>query len=233
MTRWAAPLILLLTGCPGTDTVTSGRDVLWEHFPFDGNRTWEFRSDSGAQYEIVATTRPDDPENELSDEDTNVYWIDFTVDCVGADPECVDGEFIKALAFSSDVRDGVQIHAYDQGNSIIPYDPPLLVTPKDNVVGEVTQTNTDNSNWSSTLMGYQPCTDIVRMQGTDFERANCAARFVIEDGDNDPDTNSGVTGDLWVARGIGFVGFSLEGQEEVWGLSSLVCEPDEECNGEW
>lgn len=232
MTRWAAPLILLLTGCPAQDNFGVSRDTLWEHFPFDGNRTWEFRSDSGADYEIVATTREDDPENELSDEDTNVYWVDFTVDCVGSDPTCVDGEFIKSIAFSSDVREGVQIHSYEE-TATITYDPPILITPKDNTVGETNTTATDGANWASTLVGYQPCTDIVRMQGSDFERPNCAAHFLIEDGDTNPDTNAGLTGDLWVARGLGFVGFSFEGTEEIWGLSGLVCEPDEECNGEW
>ena len=38
----------------------------------------------------------------------------------------------------------------------------------------------------------------------------------------------------WVAKGLGIVGISLEGDDgAIWGLSKMVCEPLEECNGQW
>lgn len=233
MVRWIAPMVLLLTGCPATDQFTPGPEVLWQHFPFDGNRTWEYiSSDLEVTYKLAGTTREDDPDPEVS-EDFNIYHVDFATKCVAADPSCVDGELVRTIAFSSDVTNGTLIHKFQQGSLDITYEPPLVLAPDDTAVGEVYETITDGQKWSTTLVGFETCEGIVHMQGADFAASNCSAHLTLADGDANVDTNQGLTGEYWVAKGLGIIGIKLEGDEATWGLSKLECEPAEECNGQW
>ncbi len=234
MMRWSAAFVLLLTGCPAQDGITGGDIELWQHFPFDGTRNWEYISSNlDLSYKLAGAMRPDDPNPDVS-EDFNIYHIDFSTDCVAADPDCVDGEIIRTMGLSSDVSNGTLLHTFSQGTISIDFDPPMVVAPRDGQVGLVTETITDGVTWSSTLLGFEPCDGVVFMQGSDFEKSNCSAHFVLSDGDNFPDTNYGLAGDYWVAKGLGIVGISLEGDDgAIWGLSKMVCEPLEECNGQW
>lgn len=235
MTRWSAAFILLLTGCPAQDQFTTDGLELWEHFPFDGTRSWEYISTNlELDYKLQGDMRPDDPDPEVS-EDYNIYHIDFTQNCVNPDSGCVDGQLVRTLGFSSDITNGTLIHTFNQGSVNIEFDPPLVVAPKEfDTVGQTEDTSTDGITWSSTLVGFEPCSNVIAMQGSDFEKSNCSAHLTLSDNDNFPDTNYGLAGDYWVAKGLGIVGISLEGDDgEIWGLSKMDCEPLEECNGQW
>lgn len=234
MKRWSAPFILLLTGCPPQDNIDVSGNELYQHFPFDGVRAWEYISDDlELSYKLAGNMREEDPDPEIS-EDYNIYHVDYSTNCVAADPDCVDGEIIRSIGFSSDVSNGTLMHSFVQGTVNIDFDPPLVISPKEVKVGEVTTTDTDNTTWSSTLIGFETCEGVVYMQGADFERSNCSAHIQLSDGDNFPDTNYGLAGDYWVAKGLGIVGISLEGDDgHIWGLSKMDCEPLEDCDGTW
>lgn len=234
MVRSIVPLLLpLLAGCIPEDGITSGSEVLWQHFPFDGLRTWEYVStDLEVTYKLVGTMREDDPNPEVS-EDYNVYHVDFTTKCVAADPSCVDGGLVRTIAFSSDVSNGSLIHKFVQGSLDVDYDPPLVIAPDDVNVGESYETITDGQKWSSTLVAFEPCDGIVKMQGDQYAASNCSAHLQLTDGDANSDTNQGLAGDYWVAKGLGIIGIKLEGDDGTWGLSKLECEPAEDCNGQW
>lgn len=233
MKRWSLPLLVLAAGCGPQDNIATSGEELWQHFPFDGVRTWEYIStDLSLSYKLIGQMREEDPDSEVNAEH-NVYHIDYSTDCVAADPECVDGEVIRTVAISSDY-DGVWIHTFAQGSATVTFDPPLVVAPDEVKVGEVVETTTDGIKWNSVLVGFEPCDGFVRMQGESFKASNCSAHLTLSDGDNNPDTNYGLAGDYWVARGLGIVGISLDGDDgAIWGLSKMICEPDDDCNGEW
>lgn len=236
MIRWTAPFVLLLTGCPTKDQILPGGESLYEHFPFDGVRTWEYIStDLEISYKLKGDMRADDPNPDVS-ADFNVYHIDYSTKCVAADPDCVDGALVRSIGVSSDVTNGVLIHSFVQGSVDISYDPPLVIAPRETKVGQEIETFTDGITWTSTLTGYETCEGIVNMQGDQFTSANCAAHIVLEDADSNADTNYGLAGEYWVSIGLGIIGLSLEGDDgQIWGLSKLECEEsdDRTCNGEW
>ena len=232
MIRWA-PVFALIAGCKPPDNITGGGIELWEHLPFDGTRTWEYISSNvDIPYKLVGRMRPDDPDPDLS-ADFNIYHIDFTKDCVQPDPGCIEDDPVRTLAFSSDVSNGILVHSFEQGGVVVDFDPPLVLAPKDVDVDEAVETVTDGATWTSTLLGFEPCEGIVNMQGSQFEATNCSARLLLQDGDNLSETNYGLPGDYWLSKGLGIIGIQLDGEDDVWGLSSMVCEPEEDCGGRW
>ena len=237
MIRWTASFaaLLMLAGCPAPPPSVGG-EGLWQHFPFDGSRTWEYIStDTDLSYKLVGKMRAEDPDPEVS-EDYNIYHIDYSTKCVSADPDCIDDEIVRTLGISSDVTNGTLLHNFSQGSADLTFDPPLVIAPKESKVGEAVATATDGTTWNATLIGFEPCDNVVRMQGDDFAIANCSAHLLLEDADTNPDTNYGIAGDYWVAKGLGIAGISLEGDDEhVWGLSKLTCEEtdDRSCDGTW
>lgn len=216
-----APLVWLgLMGCKPPGIILQPTD-LWDMFPFDGQRTWEYQSTNvDLPYKLIATSNlePDKKGN------INIYTVQYWTECVGADPECVDGEVLYQIKWSSTVTDGTQIHAYDVGNGFIELDPPLLLAPEEGMLrDDVVETETGGQLWTSTYKGIQSCP--IAMTA---EWDQCAVLEVVTEGDGAP-----IAGTYWVTRGNGTAALELAHEEGQWQLASIDCEPLEDCDGTW
>jgi len=219
---------MLLAGCAPPDNYEFSGTIVWDLFPFDGNRTWEFiNTDETVTYKLKAQTRPGDPDSELSDL-YNIYRVDYMTNCVASDPSCVEDEIIRTVGWSSDVQNGVLIHSFQQDSWDVVYDPPIQVSAPEMLVDETLTTVTDGFNWTSTLVGFEHCP--VHMN-VDWG-PNCG-HFTLDDGDGDELSNFGLSGDYWAIKGQNVVSLLLLGETGDWQLSESSCEPDEECRGDW
>jgi hypothetical protein len=229
MIRWTASLTLVLAiGCTPDDQYQLGGLTMYDLFPFDGNRTWEFiNEDKAVTWWLRAETREEDPIDDLVEGHT-VYHVDYTKYCRGEDENCTEGDLVRSIGWSSDVNDGVLIHSFTQGPAELTYDPPLQVAGREMNVGDVSETTTDGYNFTSTLVAMEFCpVEINNDWGP-----NCA-HFRIEDGDTDPVSNQGLVGDYWAVKGLNVVAIDLEGDFGAWGLQTHECTPDEDCRGDW
>ena len=226
MSRSFLLVLPLLAACGSPQEPESAPTPVWDNFPFDGSRTWEFvNTDATVPYKLVAHSDgiPDE-----AFEGHNVYPVTYSTDCVTGD--CED-ELLRTIWWSSDIVDGVLIHAYEEGSWSPTYEPPLRLSPPDSTFDTPIETITDGFEWTSRLEAFEHCP--VHMN-TDWG-PDCA-RFVVEDGDDEAWTNEGLTGTWWAIKGVGVVAFELEGETGRWQLSGFECEPtedDEECVGVW
>lgn len=211
---------LALFGCGGPGYTYGGSEV-WQLFPFDGTRTWEYIStDTSLSYKLLVTSIG---EAEAID-GTNVYTLDYTTECVAADPDCVDGEILWKLRWSSDPTDGVLIHAFDVGAGMQDIVPPMQMTFDTMKKGEVAETTTGGANWTSTMLGTESCPIAM---AANWEECGLF-EVAVDAGDGFP-----MAGKWWATKGNGVAAMELATQTGRWELSDLACEPIEECDGNW
>lgn len=224
----------LLLGCPGPGPILSGV-VTYELFPFDCARTWEFTStDTSLAYKLVATS--DTPPETLQD-GTNVYTVQYATDCLGSDPECVDGEVIRKIQWSSTVGDGVYLHGYAIGDgAITKFDPPLqlalenmtkVVDPENPGPTEFAETITNGATWTSVLAEIEACP--VKMS-VDWDE--CYRFDVTTDGGD----GAPIAGSWWAIGGQGVVAFEVAGDTGAWQTSSVKAVESDDmgaCDGDW
>ncbi len=234
----AALAVILLTGCPPKQNPYSyGGTLMYEMFPFDGIRTWEFvNTDEELSYSMIATMREQDPEAKEPKDGVPRYTIDYAKHCRGADPDCYEGEIMRTITWSSDLTEGVRIHDYEDTNGLIEFGTAIQLAPSEMERDDVEETKTDGYTWTSTLIGAENCP--VRMN-VDWE--DCM-HLVLDDGDGDDTTNTGLVGDYWAIAGFNVVAILLTAdittgpEDEEWGqweLTDHECEPLEDCDGNW
>jgi hypothetical protein len=210
--------LLVLAGCPSPPIVLNGVPI-WEMLPFDGQRTWEYTStDLELPYRLVASSILE-PEKKG---DRNIYSVEYLTDCVGADPDCVDGEVIRRVKWSSDVLDGVFIHAYDDGGGYIDLDPPLHFAEKEMLRDESVETETAGALWTSTFLGIEECPINLTASWPECARMELTSN----NGDGFP-----LAGTYYLTAGNGTAALQLSTEEGLWELSSLDCQG--ECDGTW
>jgi hypothetical protein len=210
--------LLVLTGCPSSQPILGGTPV-WEMLPFDGQRTWEYTStDLELPYRLVASSVLE-PEKKG---DKNIYSVEYWTDCAGADPECVTGEVLRRVKWSSDVLDGIFIHAYDDGNGYIDLDPPLHFAEKEMLRDEAVETETAGALWTSTFRGIEECPIKLTASWPECGKME----LTVSDGDGYP-----LAGSYWLTAGNGTASLQLATEEGQWQLSSVDCEG--ECDGTW
>ena len=87
---------------------------------------------------------------------------------------------------------------------------------------EVAETTTGGVQWSSTMLGIEPCP--IRLNAAWDE---CGVFELLADGfDGYP-----IAGRYWAATANGVAAFQLEGEGGQWQLSDLDCLG--ECDGKW
>lgn len=214
-----------LQACGGPGGLTAGGTDMYAYFPFDGQRDWTYIStDIETSYRLDAAMRSLEPEVVNG---VNAYPVDYSIDCVQDDEECVDGP-LRTLLWSSTQNGGVAIHSWEEfGKPPIDFDPPLQVAAAEMFLGDVVVTETGGATWTSTLEAFEGCPD---RYATDL--GSCA-KITIDDGDGDSQTGLGLTGSYWAVPGFNVVGIEFVGEEAQWQLSENDCLPDEECDGFW
>ncbi|HHO50379.1 MAG TPA: hypothetical protein ENK18_05775 [Deltaproteobacteria bacterium] len=210
----------VLGACGGSNSFSFSGITVYEMFPFDGDRTWEYIStDVDIPYKLIGKTvgEPDVIDGK------NVYTVEYTIECISDDPSCGDGEVLRRVKWSSTSRDGVHIHGFDSEGVVVDFDPPLQVATSSMARDDVASTSTAGATWSSTMMGIETCP--VRFT-EDWDQ--CGA-FLIE-----TDAAVGgypVAGRYWAVAGHNLAAIELDGDTGRWELSDSDCEGD--CDGRW
>lgn len=210
----------VLGACGGSNSFNFSGVTVYEMFPFDGDRTWEYIStDTEISYKLVANTvgEPDVIDS------TNVYAVEYKVECIGNDPECNDGELLRRERWSSHSRDGVHIHGFESiaEGVTVDFDPPMQVAKASMARDEVVSTSTAGATWTSTMLGIEDCPG-----QEDWDQ--CGA-FLVE-----TDAAVGgypIAGKYWAVAGHNLVAIELEGDTGRWELSDSDCTG--ECDGRW
>ncbi len=213
-------LPLSLLGACGGNTIGFSGILVWEMFPFDGDRTWEYIStDVDIGYKLIGRTvgEPDVLDGR------NVYAVEYVKECIGSDPDCVDGDPLYRVKWSSNSRDGVHIHSYEVDGTIVDLDPPVQVTTASMLREAQLNTASAGSNWTSTMIGVESCPVTF---SEDWDQ--CGA-FVVE-----TDAAVGgypIAGKYWAVAGHNLAAIELDGDTGRWELSDSDCEG--ECDGRW
>jgi hypothetical protein len=213
--------LLMLGACKGYPPSFSGSPV-WQMFPFDGERTWTYIStDTTLPYKLVAHSTGE-PEVVGGD---NVYTIEYTSSCFGADPSCIDGEVLRRVKWSSNVTDGVFVHAWAEGDdAFVDLEPPIHVTLDDMKRGETLETTTAGAVWTSTMSGIEECPIALSAAWDECGRFEVS----VEGTDGYP-----VAGAYWATVGNGIAAMELATETGVWQLSDLDCQTENDCDGTW
>lgn len=208
--------LLLLAGCTSSAVGDSFSSV-WPMFPFDGARTWDYVSTDPTVGYTLRVTSSGEPDVVAG---TAIYTLVSTTTCFGADPDCVDGEVLRRMEWSSNATDGVGIHGYDIGAGFVPLEPPVRVTLDDMSRDDAVETVIGSATWTSTMLGVEPCPGPI---GWD----ECGAfRIVVEGADGGP-----IAGTWWATPSNGVAAFELLTDGGQWQLTDLACEGD--CDGSW
>lgn len=146
-------LALAFAGCAGSPP--TGDTIVWESFPYDGQRTWEYVStDEAIPYRLVVEIFGPGEPGLL---DTTVYTLHYKQDCFGNDPSCVTGEILRIVKWSSDPRRGVLVHGFGDLLAMTDFDPPITISADDASRGDFWETTTGGATWTSTFTGISPC----------------------------------------------------------------------------
>lgn len=224
----APSLFLSLAACSGQNQFTFAGSPVWKLFPFDGQRTWEYIStDESLSYKLVASSilEPEVVRNK------NVYTVDYAVECVRTDPECVTGTLLRQLRWSSTVTDGVLVHGWSvDGGPLADYDPPVRITADMAERDDVFVTESGGITWISTVLGVDECPIHMNAAWDECTMFEVAADV---DGDGAPDEGEGypLAGTYWMTQGNGTAALEIVGDSGQWQLSDLGCEG--ECDGSW
>ena len=234
----AALAVILLTGCPPKENPYGyGGTLMYEFFPFDGIRTWEFIStNEDLPHTMVATMREIDPDAKEPKDGITRYTVDYSKHCRGASADCVEGELIRTITWSSDLEEGVRVHDYeDPISGPVEFQPPILIAPEKMERDDTAVTETGGFTWTTTLIATEMCPVHMNVDWPD------CIHFSLDDGDGDDTTNAGLVGEYWAIVGYNVVAVQLLAELTVvddvevgqWQLSGHDCEPLEDCNGEW
>ena len=210
--------VLLLTACGNNQGPTLVRTTVWNLFPFDGQRTWDFVNESNeAPYRLMGSI--------VGDPDIvgrrSVYAVSYVKECRFQGEDCVDGDEVLNLRWSSDPSDGVLLHGFTTDGFFSRLRPPVMLTSDTAQRNEVFTTTSGELEWSSTFLGIQDCpvTFTNEWQCGVFELSTNAEEPVP------------VEGTIWAVRGHGIVGMELAGDYGLWRLANDGCTG--ECDGEW
>jgi hypothetical protein len=205
-------LVFVWAACVTTVIDEPGIPV-WESYPFDGQRSWTYRSeDPSVAYELVASSSGEP----VVVDGVNTYLVETHQRCLAAGTDCEDG-LLYTTTWSSQHELGVHVHAVDGQ----PFEPPIQLSIDAPGPGQRVETEVDGQRWSSELGRTEPCPVVL-----DANWHECLVLEVQTDGEGFP-----VAGRWWSAPGNGVAAFLRAGEQHVWQLSALSCEG--ECDGTW
>ncbi len=205
-------LILGLSGCSGDNIGITGYSMD-DFFPFDGVRTWTFQNEDEI-YEVRATLSPDH-EAAPDEESIQVYTIDYAIVCP-EDGECTEGPWrISQLRMSSDGTYGTFIYGMTDGSGEHSYDPPIGLTGRDGIVGDVISTETAGTSFDSEFAEIGACPDLPISDTWE----DCV-RFEVTGGDHP------LHGTYYAIKGWNLVGFQFNDDASLWRLSAATYEDE-------
>jgi hypothetical protein len=200
-------LMGLATACSGDAQIVVGGTPTELMFPFDGQRSWEYRStDDNVPYQLVGTMLD---ESESID-GQNVYTINYTKDCF-RDENCEDEELVFALRMSNYSPNGVFINGYDPGTGNVNLDPPLLVAEREVRRAEPVETVTAGITFSSEFIGPTSCDDHIVITTS----WTCNEFLITGDAPLFP-----ITGTFHAVNSQGLVAFQFTDEVAEWQLLS-------------
>ena len=224
-------LILLpalgLVGCDG-DYYYGGYQI-YDHFPLDGQRSWEYAN------------------NDLSVTDhLEVRMLDTTVEQDGITVHefqhfnDTTGDQILSVQWSSASTSGVQIHGYqtfdtgggggpggggddtggeDTGSAppypadLVSFDPPILFADSEMAPDESVESSGGGWDFTSTFESVDPCPN--HWVGDEWETC---LRIRIDDGDGDDTTGAPFAGTYWLVPRYGIAWQQTTGDTDTWVL---------------
>ncbi len=208
----------LLAGCTGDNPYTFSGLVTYELFPFDGDRVWEYiNTDETLPYKLIATTVGSESQG-----GRNVYAVQYAKECVANDPDCVDGDVLRTVRWSSTSSDGVHLWGYTMGSTTVEFDPPVQLTLSTMKRDDVVTTTTGGADWTSTMVG----TDVCPIAFTGNWDECIVLRLETTAADGYP-----LTGTYYAAARNNLAAIELDGDSGRWELSDFDCSG--ECDGSW
>lgn len=215
-------LLLTMLACSGGTDFTYSGYPMDDFFPFDGERTWTFRSeDETVVNTVVATLNPtaENPETGLF-----VYAMDYTLGC-RADAEegtCTAGDpfRISQIRWSADQSRGTLIHSFTEDGTTTNFSPPLVITEDQGVPDEQWVTETDQGTFTST---FDQIGDCPVMMDVDWDE--CVRILVDDDGDPATPGTHPMHGVWYAVAGFNVIAFQLNDDAALWQLSNATHNP--------
>jgi len=209
---------LVLAGCAGTG-LPPGGTIVWESFPYDGQRTWEYVNDEMTYRLVVEIFGPGEP----GLLDTTVYTLHYKQDCFGNDPSCVTGEILRIMKWSSDPTKGVMVHGFGDLLAMQDFDPPIQISADDADRGDTWTTTTGGANWTSTFNGIGEC-----QIAMDQTWPSCFIFEITTDaGEGYP-----LAGTWWSAQANGVATMEIATETGIWELNDFWCD-EPGCGTQW
>ena len=198
---WIAAFALF--GCKGNTINDPGTNML-DFFPFDDNLDciWEFaHEDVLKPYGMNASIT-----NYEYRDGYSWYEVSFVKDCRGQTENCTEGELIRRLGWEVRGLGGVSIASLETPTSNYTFEPALKVADGRMMRGEVVETSTGGSTYTSTV-DFTDCP-------VPLETFDDCARFDIDTSDGVLDT----VGTLWAINDYNVIAVDWLDQDGLWQL---------------
>jgi hypothetical protein len=222
-----------LAGC--SPTYGYGGYQIYDHFPLDGQRAWEYANDDiSIDHKIEVRMS----ETTVMKGDTEVFEFQFYNQSTG--------DKFMAVNWSSDGIDGIQIHGYqtwaiadsggdggaDSGDTgggpgaawadaLETFEPPVVVADPEMAPGESVESSGGSWSFVSTFEAVEGCPNYY--VGDEW---NECLRLTLDDGDGDDMSGAPFAGSYWLVPRYGTAWMRLTGDAENWVLVDADWEPD-------
>lgn len=205
-----AALSLLLPSCGGSSYTYQGYRMS-EQFPLDGDREWQYLNDSEGVEHPMRVEKIATPTMKNGAE---VYTLEYYNE--------ETGDIVRAVDWSSDSVNGVQIHGYVDYTTDaeeVSFEPPIVFADDKMVAGAFVVTETGGYTFTSTLVMSEACPN---HYVPDWE--DCL-KMVLDDGDGDDSTGALVAGEYWLVPSYGTAWFRMTPDTDNWRLWKHDWEP--------
>jgi len=201
-------MLVVAAGCSGAAPQEFRGEDMEDYFPFAENLSceWQFvNEDDGVSYKLIARI-----ENEEFVNDIRQFTVEYTKDCVGEDPTCVEGDFVRSMTWSLQGNQGIHLHKVEtaaQGETV--FEPSLRFLDKYMKRGDQTVADAGGNTYTTTLEEFGACPVLL-----DWDQC---AKLVVESSGG-PDS---VTGTYWVINDFNIVAMNWdEDPLSTWQLST-------------
>ena len=163
----------------------------------------------------------------------NVYTVDYDVECVANDPDCVTGTSLRQVRWSSSTTDGVFVFGYSvDGGALVELSPPVKIANDEAQRDDFVETKSGGLSWKSTLLGVEECPIALNANWDECSVFEVTAD-ANDDGEPEADAGYPVAGTYWMTKGNGTAALEIVTEAGQWQLSDIDCQPIEECDGTW
>lgn len=191
-------MLWLLLACEADPPQHYGYDVT-DHFPLDGERSWDYASDdTSVDHRLDAVLL----DTVVERDDVSIHELSYR--------NSETGEQLLAVQWSSDTAYGVLIHGYEDASGVVSYDDPVTFAEPRMDVGE----SVESEGFTSTLVGLEGCPN-----HWNEEWDGCLHMAI--DGD------APFAGDYWLVPRYGTAWLQLRDDSDVWVLVKAEWWPDD------